>query len=766
MQKRKRNRKFVVCIQCRKRRSKCDRGHPCSRCARLGTDCEYLEANKKPELTSIETHGVTAQNSLIAELQSQINLLKRQIAHPEVNVKREHKSTRPTNSLLDVKIPTLKKISLERGRSNSTFYGPASSLSTIFSEHILEQFSRWNIGLNKERETLISSNLTNETRLSIVNIGSNKDEILQKAEAAICSDYYAFKDCLEWFGTNLNELVFLDAIPTSKLKKAFSALLNPPSSNSSASFKYHTKEPYFFGSMAAIFSVVYLVTLFRRYSLAIEQPPIMTTSIKDLRQLSIQLLIASDLNKNRNIMSLLALIVIKSGLFEYDSIEHDNEWADSYPFFHILLNLCYQLGLHLESSAAIRIVPTDSANSDLFISINTTEKKHIWNLVLLQDAIYSLALGTPLSINSKFCALYQTTTDNTLERLLIRGFKLIRQTSLTVNSIEPISLNMVNTLISDIQELCHDLPCKIFTCEEGQVPDFNLSGLCILFKLKIFLLHVLESLYRMIIMGAAELQKSLTKNELKTEDSKILSKICETSFRQSTFLSAAVVWHIQNFFSGRTVFATSDPRYSLFLRRFCMASCNQSFTIWFTYLFGKMNKSAHIITDIDGDNPLNDYISSSDGSAFQGEVDLQILEDSLFYKYTNKSREFLDSLVCKLLSSSQLMSFSSLFYKNAEESQVMRESLDGMACLKFLLMWIYVIREIEARKATTPLKKIDKKEIILWAKQKVENEMISGVYNDGLIRNFEMHDLDDNILDSIITEDVWIDSLFKNDFAF
>ena len=118
------------------------------------------------------------------------------------------------------------------------------------------------------------------------------------------------------------------------------------------------------------------------------------------------------------------------------------------------------------------------------IMIGCPVRDREWILPKYLDSIYALSYPKE---NICLCFIVNDSTDNTLERLLIRGFKLIRQTSLTVNSIEPISLNMVNTLISDIQELCHDLPCKIFTCEEGQVPDFNLSGLCILFKLKIFL---------------------------------------------------------------------------------------------------------------------------------------------------------------------------------------------------------------------------------------------------------------------------------------
>lgn len=711
-------------------------------------------------------NGVTADNSIIADLQSQLNLLKRQIAHQAVDEKHQSKVTQPTSPLQDVKIPSMKKMTLEKGRSNSTFYGPVSNLSTIFSDHILEQFSRWNIGLNKEREALINSNLTNETPMSIINIGSDKNVILQKAKAAICIDYYAFEKCIQWFETNLNRLIFLQAVPVSGLKAAFYSLLDPPSSNAPATFKEHKEDPYFFSSMAALFSIVYLVAVFQRYSPTVGQYHVLTTSINDLRLLSIQLLIASDFNKNRNIMSLIALIVIKSGLFEYDTVEHENETADSYPLFHISLNMCYQLGLHLGSSPVIRVVPKESANFKVFTTVGATEKRRIWNLILLQDALYSVTLGSPLSINLHFCVQYQSTGDSPLDNFLVRGLKLLRRTSLTVNSIEPISLNTIITLISEIQELCHDLPSRIFTSQKEDVSILEIDQLCILFKLKIFLFHVLESLYRMIIVGAAELQSSLASGASKKENTKILCMICETAFRQSTFLSTAVVWHIQSFFSGKAAFSTADPRYSLYLRGFCMASCNQSFTIWFTYLFGKMHKNAHSITDIDGGNLLNNYFSDNDRPVFKGEVDLQTLEDSLFCKYTNKNEVFLDSLVQKLLSSSQLMSFASLFYKSAEESLVMRESLDGMACLKFLLMWIYVVRKIEEKKIYTPLEDINKKEIILWAKQKVENEMITGAYNDELIRDFETQDLDGNLLDSIITEDVWIDSLFKNDFAF
>lgn len=44
---RKRNRKTLVCVNCKKRKSKCDRGHPCNTCIRLGDaiSCVYLSTH-------------------------------------------------------------------------------------------------------------------------------------------------------------------------------------------------------------------------------------------------------------------------------------------------------------------------------------------------------------------------------------------------------------------------------------------------------------------------------------------------------------------------------------------------------------------------------------------------------------------------------------------------------------------------------------------------------------------------------------------------
>lgn len=724
--------------------------------------CQYLAPGEKPPLTpDSQTSGTTPDEPTVMEsMQQQIEDLKNQ-----VSTLAQSASLGPTppdslsvpESLLDMKIPSLKRLSLETDPTNTTFFGASSSLSTIFSGHLRDLLAKWNVGLNKERKALLQETTIPKISLSILGTDLDAESVIGRASTIAQSNFLAFKERLSWFATKLNHLVFLQAIPITGLTSFFNSTFGPISTNEVSALS--TPDPSFCAMLAPIFAVIYLVAAFERFSnptgLHRNQ---LNVSISDLRNISLQLLSCSDFTQKKSLPALIALVLLKKAIFCYDEIEHDNPWADSYTFHKLILGMAYQLGLHVPEDTSIKHVFKEKFDIDIVLNVTSLEKMSLWNLIKYDDAIYSINLGLPLSIDDRFCVPYRLTYGDPFEGLLKRGFELLKHVSLKINTLKPISLRELDDLINQILDYCYKIPYKYFEKENLGRFSLGCDDLCILFRIKLFFLELLQCLYRIVIIGTAEAYKLGNGTLSSGGQFADIRALCRESFRQTVILSADVLWHIASVFSDETIFGT-DPRYVLFIKNLCLESGNQSFTIWLSFLFGRLHKTAQCVADFQCGSLLKACLLDNSGSTYKEDIDIPILERALYHRGTDISDPERDSVVKKLMLSSQIIESSFTYYSSTCKSIVMRSSIEGMAHLKFLLMWIYALQEVEKRSDKSNPKSLDTHEILLKAKDKLRREMSD---NAGTPTHLNMDSPGDNLLDSFITDQNWIDSLFNN----
>ena len=104
---RKRNRAVVSCQQCRNRKSKCDREHPCGTCKGHGTSCTYAKQNPKSSSKSSPQERLSHLENLLLEMmqskggQSQMQLpigrSPTQLASPETSITSDDAEDAPSD---------------------------------------------------------------------------------------------------------------------------------------------------------------------------------------------------------------------------------------------------------------------------------------------------------------------------------------------------------------------------------------------------------------------------------------------------------------------------------------------------------------------------------------------------------------------------------------------------------------------------------------------------------------------------------------------
>ena len=124
---RKRNRPVVSCLQCRGRKSKCDREQPCGSCKGHGSPCTYNKPNgKSPPKASPQDRLNHLENLLLQMMQTKepgnvqlpVGRSPTQLASPENSVS----STETSTSSLE--IPEAPQGAYRKSETEESYVGP------------------------------------------------------------------------------------------------------------------------------------------------------------------------------------------------------------------------------------------------------------------------------------------------------------------------------------------------------------------------------------------------------------------------------------------------------------------------------------------------------------------------------------------------------------------------------------------------------------------------------------------------------------------
>ncbi|QPG73371.1 hypothetical protein FOA43_000681 [Brettanomyces nanus] len=488
---------------------------------------------------------------------------------------------------------------------------------------------------------------------------------------------------------------------------------------------------YFYTDISLIVAIVNLVYIFTRFNNDGKQFHFeLLTKGSDLSSLALRLLRLSKFKNKRSQEALIALLVIRTGLFVYDNTVGDNAEVNSYPMFQQCIDIAYQIGIHSDPNFTTTIMFKDTP---LLKSrtLSPSQTRELWNYMQMIDANVSFDSGSPLLINYDYCIGYLRQSDTAFERKKEGAVILMRQLSKTINSRKDVCLRDILQLIDKVTLFC-------FSTQLSSPTGDDMDELAYLFSMKLWFLQSLLSLCRMVIYGIMKLPQSESLNELSKE-----------MYRQSVIAAVTSLFIIKDILLGKSIFG-NDPngKYVVFFRYLFSKSLGQSFVFWFSLLLHKTAVNTDLIGDVDKGSPLFDYPPDE----ISGDIILttNLLEQALYHNYNNETTELAEKVCSKLISNETMNEFSSSLYDIVYQNDVLKSSLDSFMMLNLVIVWLSIIRTLEEFKSKLATKKATMKDVIAQTKQRVEHEFKtrSPFDTDG----YQL----EKLFDSILADHTWL----------
>ncbi|VEU22004.1 DEKNAAC103051 [Brettanomyces naardenensis] len=658
------------------------------------------------------------------DLQTQIDDLKAQL----VTISRQLKGQKKDRNvpILGLKIPTMKRTGLATKPSRTLFIGSSSRYSLVFTRPVMSYvMSTFKNQLDAEKRAWKALHGDDLHSLRFLSGGSSESDAIEAIRSIVCPNFHAFQERLMYFQEHLNHLLYANFVPVDIIHSLFVARFQNPDSNGVAQFIKPAKR-YYYADVSLIISVVYLVVEFTRYGPNSQLfKHALTIKLNELSTLSLDLLNLSDFRRKKSHLALLSLIIVKRALSEGTSEEFD-----SYPIYHMCLDMCYQMGLHRTPESIDMFVFKDRSNLKSR-SISRQSITELWNYMQMEDAVYSVTMGTPLLINYSFCAGFQKQTEFLYERKRETALLLLRRVSAVINSLDMVSIQDILDLIDGVSSYCYELPFKMFSGEDLHVGD--LDELANLFKMKVFLLATLQCLCRMIIIAVSNLYKCHSPAVENNKNAELLLNLCQEMFRESLLTAVLCLLNVKYIFEGRTVFR--DSKYIMFFRDTIATCVGQSFILWFTYSLSKVTRNPEIVTELRNMPLLSDYPPND--PLLPDPIDIYILESAVFHKFSGKSVQSCEQLTSNLVSSTELMKFSTSFYDVLRTNDSIKNGLDTFLTLKWIVMCLYVLRSFQEYKGLLDSKQMTFTHLMARTKETVEAEFNLGQLDDQTKLNTE-----------------------------
>ncbi|VEU20988.1 DEKNAAC101890 [Brettanomyces naardenensis] len=162
-----------------------------------------------------------------------------------------------------------------------------------------------------------------------------------------------------------------------------------------------------------------------------------------------------------------------------------------------------------------------------------------------------------------------------------------------------------------------------------------------------------------------------------------------------------------------------------------------------------MSKTPAFITEMDSKPLVDGYPSNA--PPYEGTIDMATLENA--YYEAESSGALCESLVVRLLSSTEMIEFASSFYDIACRHEVVKGCLDSFMTLKSIIMWIYVLQTLEEQGKLCP----GDSDIIAKAKERVIGRFDVGRLDERLNKEVEFDEMFDNMFGGD-----WLQSYLRN----
>ncbi len=742
---------------------KCDRKLPCSHCLKAKLKCEYLHRRKQDEEGRLSLAKNAENASDKTELP--ISVLPAHFIDKRVSVLEEKFETLASRlkgdcipkrksgdklAFLDWKLPYLKCYMLAAKPSRTIFMGPLSRYSLLSRPMFKYMMISMKDLLDMERREY-KKNHKVSIHLHLLPDGTQEDALVADIQRLICVNYYAFQERLIFFQNHLNNLLYSEFIPMDMVHSLFMTRFHDPDNDGKAQF-LQPRKPYLYVDVAVVVSIVYLVVVFTRYNSFNESfrcKPVFKEG--ELSTLAFRCLNISDFRRKKTQLALISLLVLRSALFVHDNFEGASEDINSYPVYQLSLDMCYQMGLHLDP----KIIGVYMFKEKLEMKRRTLKIEKVfplWNYMLEEDAIYSSVIGCPLLINSKFCSGFRKNSNFFFDNKREHEVNLLRKIDETINSLQLISLNNLLELVNEVLLFCYDLPSSMFEVANSSFSDLDqLACLC---RIKLTFMQILQCLSKSVIMG---ISNSYEKNHNAINNPKtmeILTNISHEMYRICLLAAVSTMLQIEQICNGESVFGKEpDGIYIVYFRDIFTRSMTQSSVIWYSYVLAKVSGSSEIITE-HKDDPF--YLDSKEnGSEKTVDFTLENAENALFHKFKGINGEQLQCFYEQSISIPEMIIFLSKFYSAACKHHSIKNSMDSFLTLKSVINLVCTLEIIQEYKEKVETKEMKFSDIMTMAKERIENSFTLGRLEDNVASNRNDDVQMEKIFDSLFVNKDW-----------
>ncbi|KAG0686453.1 hap1 transcriptional regulatory prottein, partial [Pichia californica] len=442
-----------VCTNCRRRKVKCDRKFPCTRCIRskLQDSCTYnisIEEMKKLEFYNNDFNQLN-EIELNDNTSATTNTINNEIIYGDNHGDKpkltpntldyEKPYIKEESELFQYKTLNFKKPLFVKTGDSIKYYSPIS-IDTIFTNNkkyvkfrSMMPFLFSDDNLNSKFSDEICIQTSEEIR--ILTGTYTKQEIDNLMIKYISVNIDAILERLLYFENDLKNVITSMFLPFSNMEKILNQyfikheniyIYLPPSTNTE---NYRTIYAIF-ANILGIVQIVYLLTEFDE-SVNFKYNIINQSSVTEFGYAALKCMCFAEFKTRPTFELLLGFLIYRMKFYLMDSISISN---NSMLIFNIVLEMAFNLGIHIRS---------DHIN-------NYSEQmvRSAWNIIQFIDAISSVYLGEPLKIDYKYCIpnLYEY-----WEPIVL----YLRNVVETFNSVDPISLNQIIDLANSASKLLY-----------------------------------------------------------------------------------------------------------------------------------------------------------------------------------------------------------------------------------------------------------------------------------------------------------------------
>ncbi|ODV87476.1 hypothetical protein CANARDRAFT_195123 [[Candida] arabinofermentans NRRL YB-2248] len=703
---------------------------------------------------------ISKMEQLLRSRQSMPTFLQDQSPH-EIYQKMAQSESTDSKKILDKRFKTFKKNCIFYKKSRFLYFGPLSIRSIMnYEPKCTILFLQIKSMMDSERRAwkgLNAVSFPSGNIGSIDTIDNDEDGLIEDIKLNFMIHFDAILERLKFFENHLNKLLMNDIVDMSLCYSYFTSFFKRDSSGKVNFIKPEKK--YSYADMALLMALVKMTILFTLDEKDKFEFPY-DDAYNKLNFLALRALGVARFQRKQHISSLLALYAIRLNIYTFDrSVCDGGDGSNAYPSFQIILNMCFQMGLH-RSMNSIYSLYQNQTNGTALLNVLSLWKK-LWRSLRFLDAAYALQIGCPLAINDDFCDAHESNGDNTateMDRAYIQLTDLMREASTLFNSVRPISINQIINICErffDFMNKCSSFKQLLF-----DNPGDDIVSTAWICDFKLRALDSILSFERMLtgLLKDPSLFKSES-GEITEGEKKVLQELHEKFETKAVIISLMNLRIIERLTASDSIFK-NNHRFMLFFKSSIKTLLVRTVMTIMCHILNSPEFDENKVTDLP-------YIKFDT-------IDYDLLERSLSGKaaLSGEEQDYLNHLLARFKCPKQFVKFLFEFYQLVIQQPLLSKDYGFFICFKYISIFCYFLESANSYKQRNPISKkasttngdyqLKLNEIIRDTKMKLAANTTLGVIDRTWNVFSDVNEMD-SFLQSVFESDLPCD-LFSTDF--